>query len=195
MEYEVKFKLENKKEILDKLKRLNAQDLGKNKEIDIYLNLGEKVVRIRKIGKQGLITVKRIIRKKIRAKVRKETETRVENVDTLIEIFKGLGFSELKRKEKIRHTFRLDNILVLIDKLPFIGYFIELEGASEAVLKKASKKLDLDYNKASGVSYENIFFSYCIKNIKKFKGSRIKILPLFKNEREFLSQTFSTKIC
>ena len=185
MEYEVKFKIEKCGPVAAKLKRLGAEDLGRRKEIDIYMQSGEKAVRLRKLGSKGILTLKSLVCKKIRAKVRKETEVNFDNADTLIEIFKRLGFSEIKRKEKIRHTFRLGKALVLLDRLPFMGYFIELEAASESVLKSVSKKLGFDYNKASGASYEDLFLAYYIKHARRFNNTKVKILPTFESEREF----------
>lgn len=188
MEYEVKYKIEDKEGILKKLRKLGAKDLGENLESDIYLNLEKKGVRIRRINqnKGGFLTVKKLVDEGTRAKVREETEVKVNNIEKLVQIFKFLGFSELKRKEKIRHTFKLANVLILIDKVPFMGYFIELEAVSDADLKKASKKLGLDYNQAEGDSYDNMFFKYYIKNARKYQDTKVKIVPIFKNEKEFL---------
>ncbi|MCX5751844.1 MAG: class IV adenylate cyclase [Candidatus Saganbacteria bacterium] len=188
MEYEIKFKIEDKKGILRGLKALNAEDLGEETQTDIYLDLNGNGVRVRKVGKKGLITIKRIVEREIRAKVREEIETEVADVDSLIEIFKELGFIEAKRKEKIRHTFKLGNVFVLIDRLPFMGYFIELEATSETGLKRTSKKLAFDYTQGIGNSYDNLFFAYYIKNAKLFQDTKVKIVPVFKNEREFLGK-------
>ena len=193
MEYEVKFKIKNKKLILNKLKNLGAKDLKEKKEINIILKSGSKAVRVKKTGKDGIITIKETVRRNIRAKVRKEIESRVSDADIMIEIFKRLGFSELKRFEKIRHTFKLDNTLILVDRLPFMGYFVELEASSEKNLKRTSKKLGLDYNMASGESYDNLFFSYYIRNAKKFSNTKVKILPLFKNEIKFRKEKFAKR--
>ena len=190
MEYEVKYKIENKKGILKKLRELGAKDLGENLESDVYLNLGKKGVRIRRTNrnKGGFLTVKKLVDEETRAKVREETEVKVNDIEKLVQIFKFLGFSELKRKEKIRQTFKLGNVLILIDRIPFMGYFIELEAASDADLKKASKKLGLDYNQAKGDSYDNMFFKYYIKNARKYQDTKVKIVPIFKNEKEFLKE-------
>jgi predicted adenylyl cyclase CyaB len=188
MEYEVKFRIEDKKDILGKLKELNAEDLGEEKQVDVYLGLGEKGVRIRKLGKEGIITVKELVDKNITAKVREELETRVSDVDNLIKIFEGLGFREVKRKEKIRHAFKLDKMFVLIDRLPFMGCFVELEATSEAALKRMTKKLGFDYKQAIGNSYDNLFIAYYIKNARKFQDTKVKIIPVFENEREYLKE-------
>lgn len=188
MECEVKYKIADKKKILLKLKQLRAKDFGTKKETDIYLNLAGCGVRVRKLDRGGFVTIKRRIASKGQAKIREEIETAVEKVDNLIEIFKEAGFSEVKRKEKIRHSFKLGKTWVLVDQLPFMGYFVELEAASEAELKRTSRKLGFDYQQASGDSYDNLFFKFYLKNAKKYENSKVKIIPLFKNEREFLAE-------
>ncbi|NQU17875.1 MAG: class IV adenylate cyclase [Candidatus Saganbacteria bacterium] len=186
-EYEVKYKIADKSDILPKLKELGAQDLGEQKETDVYLNFIGKQVRIRKIGQEGLITHKRAIKTSGKAKVREETEVKISDADTMIKIFKGVGFQEGIKKEKIRHTFKLENAHVLIDKLPFMGYFIELEAESEEELKEVSKKLSLDYSNASGDNYMGLFAKYCKENAGKFKNAEKKVLMTFESEKGVLS--------
>lgn len=185
MEYEIKFKINRKKDIVDKLKQLKAKDLGKKKEIDAFFSLGRQAVRIRKTGKEGLITLKRLVPTKQRAKVRKETQTKVEDAGQLIEIFKMLGFRQVKKIEKIRHTFKVNQGLILIDKLPFMGYFLEIEASSFEKVKRVAKIVGLDYNRGITSSYLNLFFKFIIKNTKKFKDAKTEIIPLFIKEKEF----------
>ena len=188
MEYELKFKIANTTGILKKLARLGAKDLGRKKETDIFIGKACQGLRLRKFGREGLVTHKRIVETKTRAKVREELETRVSDVDHLLEMFRILGFPETKRREKIRRTFRLGNALVLIDRIPFLGYFIEIEASSGTALKNAVRKLGLDRKQASADSYDNIFFNHYILNAAKYKHSRTTILPTFESERQFLRQ-------
>jgi len=189
MEYEIKFKIKSKAGILKKLKQLErkriAKDLGREKETDIYMRLNEKVVRIRRIGTKGLITTKEIVPTRERAKVRKETQTEVADVDALIDIFKGIGFKEFRRIEKIRHTFKLSQGFILVDRLPFMGYYVEIEADSFKKLTGLAKRLGFDYNTGSANSYLNMFVGYIIKNAVKFKSSKTDIMPLFAREKEF----------
>lgn len=185
MEYELKFKIKDKKEISVKLIRLGAKDLGKRKEIDIYIGSADRSLRLRKYGRKGILTYKRLVNVNIRAKVREEIQTEVSDIDNLIEMFNMMGFPERKRKEKIRHIFKLGNALVMIDRLPFMGYFVEIEAKSGSALKKAAQKLGFDPAKGSCESYDNIFLNYYILNAAKFKGSKSIILPTFKSEKEF----------
>ena len=190
MEYELKFKVSGKKGILGKLAQLGAKDLGQRKETDIFIGQAGRGLRLRKFGRDGVVTYKWIVAKKIRAKVRGELETRVSDIDHLLEMFRILGFSETKRREKIRRTFQLGKTLVLIDKIPFMGYFVEVESPSYAALKKAVRQLGLDMKKASSDSYDNIFLDFYIVNADKFKHARSTILPTFESEKRFLRQSY-----
>jgi len=185
MEYELKFKIKDKKDILSRLALLGAEDLGKKKELDIYIGSADKGLRLRKYGRKGLLTYKKIVDTNIRAKVREETQTEVSDIDNLIEIFRIMGFPERKRKEKIRHTFKIGKVFVMLDKLPFMGYFIEIEAASGASLKKAARRLGFDPAKGSCNSYDNMFLDYYMVNAEKFKDSKSMILPTFESERRF----------
>lgn len=185
MEYELKFKIKRKNDILPKLVRFGAKDLGKRKETDISIGAKGQGLRIRKFGRGGLVTHKNMVSRNVRAKVRQEIQTEVSNIDNMIEMFRIVGFPEKKRREKIRHTFRMGDVLVLIDRLPFLGYFVEIEACSNTALKKAVKKLGFDPAKGSCESYDNIFLNYYIINARKFKDSKVTILPTFASESGF----------
>lgn len=185
MEYELKFKIDSKKDVLAKLAGLGAKDIGKRKELDIYIGDSERGLRLRKFGRSGLLTHKTIAGKNIRAKVRREIQTEVSDIDNLIEMFRIMGFPERKRKEKTRHAFKLGDAFVMIDKLPFMGYFVEIEAASGAALNRAVKKLGFNPAKGACDSYDNIFLDYYIVNAKKFENSKAPILPTFESEKRF----------
>jgi adenylate cyclase class IV len=50
MEYELKFKIDRRKDIFPKIVRLGAKDLGKRKEIDLYIGAMGQSLRLRKFG-------------------------------------------------------------------------------------------------------------------------------------------------
>ncbi|MFA5168825.1 MAG: class IV adenylate cyclase [Candidatus Omnitrophota bacterium] len=185
MEYELKFKIDRKKDILPKLARLGAKDLGKRKETDICIGSLGQGLRLRKFGRDGLITHKSIVCKNVRAKVRKEIQTEVSHIDNLIEMLRILGFPEKKRKEKIRHTFKMGDVFVMVDRLPFMGYFVEIEARSGAALKRAARKFGFDPAKGNCDSYDNIFLNYYIVNAEKFQDPKVTILPTFASENGF----------
>jgi adenylate cyclase class 2 len=134
-EIEVKLKIYN----LEKLKiRLgtNAHYVGKMGQIDIYFNPphqdfittlpdGKKVacnyLRIRKSDKGSSICYKHIPKDLDTGKATKqqflELETKIDDVDTMIEIFHTLGFQETARIDKIRETYRYEDFTLELDSV------------------------------------------------------------------------------
>jgi len=77
------------------------------------------------------------------AKVREEIEVQVNDFDRLAVILKRLGYDPQQVYEKYRETFRLDNLEIVLDEMPY-GNFIELEG-NESDIKATASLLGLDW--------------------------------------------------
>lgn len=185
MEYELKFKIKDAKAVLARLDRLGARDLGRRRELDIYIGPAERGLRLRKYGRRGLVTYKQLIPTREQAKVRREVQTEVADIEALIEIFRMLGFPERRRKEKIRRTFRLGRALVLIDRLPFLDQFVEIEAASVAVLHRTARKLGFDPAKGLCDSYDTLFLKYYAANVARFRDPQVPVQLTFRCEKDF----------
>lgn len=85
------------------------------------------------------------------AKVREELEVAIDDFDTAVLIFQRLGFMPVQVYEKYRETFRLGDVEVVLDEMPF-GNFLELEGSEEGI-KTAVASLDLDWGKRLTTNY------------------------------------------
>lgn len=85
------------------------------------------------------------------AKVREELEVTVGDFDTAVLILQRLGFEPMQVYEKYRETFKLADVEVVLDEMPF-GNFLELEG-SEAGIKTAVARLELDWRKRLTTNY------------------------------------------
>jgi len=68
-----------------------------------------------------------------------EHETEIADFDTAFHIFGSLGFTPSLIYEKQRRTWRLNDVEVVLDKLPF-GLFMEIEGTVDGI-KKAENLL------------------------------------------------------
>ena len=77
------------------------------------------------------------------AKVREELEVQVSNYETAVAIIQRLGFTPQQVYEKYRETWRLHDVEIVLDELPF-GQFIELEG-TEAAIKETAVQLNLPW--------------------------------------------------
>jgi len=85
------------------------------------------------------------------AKVREEFEIKLDDFDTAARILGRLGYQPKQVYEKYRETFRLGQIEVVLDELPF-GNFVELEG-DEAAIKAAAAALGLDWHRRITTNY------------------------------------------
>ncbi len=124
--------------------------------------------------KEIILTVKRKTKENARFFEREEMEVKVkegENIDTLREILKSLGFSKEIIFEKKRKNVFKDDITISFDKLPF-GFFVEFEGEPEIIdqylndfnlsnrprITRAYLGLWEDHRKANDIAEENCVF-------------------------------------
>lgn len=66
-------------------------------------------------------------------KVREEIETRVGDAESLRDLLGRLGYHVVRRYEKVRETWRLDETLVALDRTP-LGDFVEFESGDAAAV-------------------------------------------------------------
>ncbi len=87
-------------------------------------------------------------------KVRREIETRVDDVRALRDILIGLGYVATLRYEKVRETWRTGRTLVCLDRLPF-GRYVEIEGTPDAI-RSLAQRLGLSSASASTATYHDL---------------------------------------
>ena len=125
-------------------------------------------------NKEIILTVKRKTQDNIHFFEREEMEVKIQNgedVETLREALKALGFKKEIIFEKKRKNILKDDIVISFDELPF-GFFVEFEGNPE-VIEKYINKFDLsskpkitkaylalweDYKKKHRIKAENCIF-------------------------------------
>jgi adenylate cyclase class 2 len=88
----------------------------------------EAVLRIRKIGEKTLLTYKERVENSAAIKQQIEYETEVCDRMALEKIIESLGFQKAIVYEKRRRTWRLNEVEIVLDELPF-GLFMEIEGS------------------------------------------------------------------
>ena len=82
----------------------------------------------------------------------KELEVEVSDFDKTVEIFSEAGWKYKTFQESKRETWKLDGTEVVIDEWPWLNPYIEIEGESEADIKKVAEKL--------GLSWDNVLFGH-----------------------------------
>ncbi|MHC4123543.1 MAG: class IV adenylate cyclase [Planctomycetota bacterium] len=76
-------------------------------------------------------------------KKRQEIEIEVSNSESTEELLKAIGYEKVLTFEKKRKVWQLDGCEVVLDELPLLGYFVEIEGPDAAVIAQVQKKVGL----------------------------------------------------
>jgi adenylate cyclase class 2 len=139
IEIEKKYRLSKKQrtEVLQRLPKIGASRKGEEFEVNtLYagagLDVGRSVLRLRRIGKRGILTFKERFPSRSDIKQQREDETRVADPDAMELILDALGFTPALVYEKRRETWTLGKAEIVIDELPF-GLFMEIEGPEQDI--------------------------------------------------------------
>jgi adenylate cyclase class 2 len=106
-----------------------------------------RLLRVRQAGHKGWLTLKEPGSFHEGVKSRVEIETPVESAERVLVILAGLGFRPVRRYQKRREIWALDQIVVALDETP-LGSFVEVEGPSERLAAVAT---DLGLNPHTAV--------------------------------------------
>ncbi|MBI9074287.1 MAG: class IV adenylate cyclase [Desulfatibacillum sp.] len=88
-------------------------------------------------------------------KIVKELEIEVNSFERSEQILQSLGFGPVRKYEKWRESFVLDQTKILLDTMP-CGTFLELEGRRSPIRELAGK-LEQDWDKRIILNYMQIF--------------------------------------
>lgn len=161
IEIEKKYRLSKKQreEVLQRLPEIGAKRTGKEFEVNtLYtgndLEMGRAVLRLRRVGKRGILTYKERFPTRSDIKHQREDETRVDNPDAMELILDALGFKPALVYEKRRETWTLQKTEIVIDELPF-GLFMEIEG-TEANIRNIESKLAIKRLRAEPATYPKL---------------------------------------
>jgi len=164
-EFETRFLEVNKGELLEKLRKLGAEDCGEFKleEVIFYdkdLNwLDEnKFVRLRQKGNSIKLTYKN--NKEQTADSAKEIEFEIKDMDKAREFLEIMGLVAYRIVEKYRHTFKFKNVTLDIDTWPKIPTYVEFEGNSVEDLKNVSEELGFNWDERYDKDARYVFKKY-----------------------------------
>ena len=158
LEIEVKFYLEDRNAVREKILDLGAESRGRFFESNIRFEDRDKSL----VKRRSLLRLRRDDRVRItfksepeekdpRFKVYRELETEVGDFETMESILAALGFFPDQRYEKYRETLVIEDTQFCLDEMPF-GDFLEIEGAKHEILRMVA---------ALGLNWEErILFNY-----------------------------------
>ena len=149
IEIEKKFRLtiEQRENLPERLRAIGATLLGKEfEENTLYggaaLELGNRILRLRTIGKRAVLTFKERLPSPSGTKHQQEDETEVVDGEAMRSILKRLGFVPVLIYEKRRETWVTDGVEVVLDELPF-GLFMEIEGNEDGI-NEVERRLEMN---------------------------------------------------
>lgn len=87
----------------------------------------------------------------------KEIELTVDSFDTAQAFLRQLGCKDKNYQETKRELWKLDDVEITIDEWPFLEPLVEIEGASEAEVRKVSEQLGYVWTEARFCSADKLY--------------------------------------
>lgn len=132
IEVEVKFQIENIKEVGEEVEKF-AEFIVEKTESDIYFNSpwkdfkeSDEALRIRE-DKEGVNITYKGPKIDSRTKSREEVKVNIDDYQSGIQLLKGLGFTPFGEVVKNRRIYNLEGATVTIDRVENLGEFLEIE--------------------------------------------------------------------
>ncbi|MFW6146378.1 MAG: class IV adenylate cyclase [Planctomycetota bacterium] len=94
-------------------------------------------------------------------KVRDEREFHADDADAVEAVLEALGMGCVMAFEKRRGTWTLDDCTVVVDELPHLGHFLEIEGPDEGAVAALARRLGLDEDALVPNTYVGLISEYC----------------------------------
>jgi adenylate cyclase, class 2 len=167
IEIEIKVLEINKQEMVDKLIKLGAKKIL-DEDIEAYyydkkneLSKNKEVLRLRKIGNNIFLTFKKKIHDKEISK-REEFEIEVNNFNEMDNILKNLKYKIIKKINKHRTSYKIDNTIFEIDEFKDfnIPCLMEIESKTEKEIFKYINLLNINKNKLSTLGFFGLIKHY-----------------------------------
>lgn len=160
-----------------KINEFSDDNLELIKEVRVYdvyfdngeLHVNDKVLRLRKENDESFIAFKGPREKHDDLIVREEIEPSISSFEEGVKIVRALGYEEVAKVEKIRTYFKTKeypSLSITVDKYPYIGKYLEVEGEEKEVyafLEKHNLKQTIKKN------CTEIFLEYCKENNLEFE--------------------------
>ena len=183
-EIEIKFRLDNPDAIRDKIKKIGAKFIKKvfeeNFRFDNAKNEIQSKNHLLRLRKDDVVRLtfkdKRKYSQNINGRnlqVAEEIEVEISDFRKMKIILERLGFKIFSRYQKEREIWHYQNCEVLIDKLPYLGYFLEIEAPAQDI-EKLTELLGLNIQNGIINSYGEIWKQYRKKHKIKARDMLFK---------------------
>lgn len=154
-ETEAKMKVDDLDAVRETLRSLRATRIGTRFEMNAFFDTAERSLKTKDQGlrlrsmidESGAASTVITFKGPAAAsavKSREEIEFGIESFDEASALLGKLGYAPTLAFEKRRESWELDDCLVELDELPHLGTFVEIEGASEAIVLAVRTRLGMD---------------------------------------------------
>lgn len=176
IEIEAKMRLRSPEAFLKKLEQAKAKPVGKQQELNIFFDTPDHRLRSADEGLRIRITTDEGTGKKTtklthkgprahgRLKHREEAELEIADSQAMMNILEALGYEDALSFEKVREMWLLDGCEIVIDQLPYLGTFVEIEGETEKSVMSMREKLGLAEEPLIRSSYASILQAHLTEN-------------------------------
>jgi adenylate cyclase class 2 len=154
-EIEAKLKVGSLKQIEQKLQNLGAEFHDNLLQTDIYfddenknLTKADTCLRIRRqtnSTQEKVFLTYKGSKENENYKQRREIEFQVPDAVAVVKLLTALGYKKGLIVDKQRQLWHLGHCEVLLDDLPQLGTFVEIEGPDADQIKRVQKDLELDH--------------------------------------------------
>ncbi len=97
-------------------------------------------------------------------KSREEIEVEVSDAEDARNVLVSLGYVSVLTYQKRRERWRFSSCHIELDEPPYLGCFVEIEGADEQTIRGVQKELQLDTFSDVSPSYVHLLMDYCKAN-------------------------------
>jgi adenylate cyclase, class 2 len=162
-EREIKFYIKDLAAIAERL-RVCGADLARARTLEINLRLDTadralfqsgRLLRMRQDDRVR-VTFKENARVEGGVMARTEFEIAVDDFAVTRKLFEALGYQVIVTYEKYRTTYRLGDVEVVLDELPY-GNFLEIEAPNNVLIEGVAQMLGLDWSKGIATNYLGLF--------------------------------------
>jgi len=188
-EIELKIKLDNPDKFEKSIKsnsKIIRVDIMKDVYFDFEILNFKKDDRVLRLRKQTDLCYIAYKSPRVRSEnliVRDEFETKILDFDIGYKIITSLGFVPVEIVEKERKeilNYHFPKLKILIDKLPFIGSYLELEGVELDILN-FSDKFNINKTHSETRNYTEIFHDFC--RLHKIELQNLRTQFTFEDEK------------
>lgn len=165
-EIEAKLKVDGHSRIIEKLDSLKAVFVQELLQSDYYfesdtdqMKNNDRCLRIRyQQGPQGGLVelTYKGPREPGKWKTRTEIQLEIRDAKKMSRLLNALGYHRSLAIEKKRMVYELDECEIMLDDLPIIGKYIEIEGPSEEKINRIQNQLGLENLEHIHQSYANL---------------------------------------